>query len=422
MMKRGVAGLGLCTGLALSGGCGGDAPPEGSIRVSEADSAGITLVTISGEVSSLPVWTLSPKPVTEISGEAPPYLGSVGEVGLLSDGRIVVEDNMTDELRLFDSEGHVAGLIGGAGSGPGEFQNLTTLTILPGDTVVTYDRRLYRISVFDPTGELLQTMSLTREDGGMNTLAMDAWAFGSRRFLLHRLSPWDSTNAAPVPRRDQRDAVLFLLDSGGNVAGDPIRFEGGYSVEFDMGDAGSPFANQPFIEVGSGGVVYGSGVRYEVTYSSPELRPLRIVRWHGWGVALEEEVIQGIREEYEAGWAELRAQRPDLVEGLLGALFSPEVLPDTLPALGSAVLDDAGRLWVSRFKPSTESWSQEDSWHILREDGHPLARIQLPPDARLAAARGNRVALILRDSLDVEHLRVYRVVEGGGALTSQEQR
>ena len=87
----------------------------------------------------------------------------------------------------------------------------------------------------------------------MNTLAMDAWGFDSRRFLLHRLSPWDSASAAPLPRRDQRDVVLFLLDSVGNVTGDPIRFEGGYSVEFDMGDAGSPFANQPFIEVGSGG-------------------------------------------------------------------------------------------------------------------------------------------------------------------------
>jgi len=412
-MVRAVAGLGVCAGLVLSGGCGGGAPTEGAIQVVEADSAGISLVTISGEVSSLPQWTLSSKPVTEISGDAPPYLGSVGEVGLRSDGGLVVEDNMTDELRLFDSDGHVTRLMGGAGNGPGEFQNLTTMTVLPGDTVVTYDRRLYRISAFGPTGDLLGTISLTREDGGLNTLAMDAWAFNSRRFLLHRLSAWDSANAAPLPRRDQREAVLFVLDGEGSVSGDPIRFEGGYSVEFDMGDAGSPFANQPFIEVGSDRVVHGSGVQYEVTYSSPELRPLRIVRWDGWGVALEEEVVRGIREEYEVGWAELRAQRPDLVEGLLEALFSPEVLPDTLPVLGSTVLDETGRLWVSRFKPSTEMWSQEDSWHILGEDGHPLARVQLPSNARLAAARADRVALIVRDSLDVEHLRVYRVVEGG---------
>jgi len=396
-------------GAAFSAACQDSPPKRGQIQVSEVDSSGITVITITGDVSTLPVWEVSAEPVAEVSGNEPPFLGSIGEVEFFRDGAFLVEDNQTDELRLFDSTGGLVRLIGGAGSGPGEFRNLTELNVLPGDTFVTYDRRLYRISVFDPDGDLMKTVTLTREGEGRSTLALDAWGLGPERFLLHRLSPWDSSSSISLPRRDQRDAVLFPLDGVGDVDGSPIRFTGGYSVEGEHGDAGSPFANRPIIAVNSGRLVYGSGLDYELTVSSDELRARRIIRWGGWKRPLTPEMLHDIRTQFETGWEEVRAAQPDLVERLVEALFSPEILPDTLPVLGPAFLDGAGRLWVSRFIPSVFTWGEEDSWHLLDVDGHPRARIQLPLDAQLVAVSGNRIALVIRDSLDVEHLRVYRI-------------
>ena len=396
--------------VVLSIGCTDEAEIMPRLRVTEVDSGGVVIVTITGDPSELPVWTLSDIPVLEISGDAAPYLGRIGEVAFLSDGSLFVEDHLADELHLFDADGTLIRLVGGAGSGPGEFQNLTELTVTPGDTVFTYDRRLYRVSLFAPNGELLRTISLTREDGGRSTLAMDVWALDSDHLLLHRLSAWDSLNTAPLPRRDQRDVVLYPLDSAGVARGDPIRFAGGYSVEFEMGDAGSPFTNEPIIAVGGGHIVHGSGLAYELTVSTPDLVPERIVRWGGWEKPLREEMLNSVRGVYEAGWEEIRAQRPDLVESLMDALFSPNVLPELLPALGPVLLDEGGRVWVSRFKPTPDLWAQEDSWHILDPAGRPLARVVLPPAARLAACRRDRVALIMRDTLDVESLRVYRLL------------
>jgi hypothetical protein len=393
-------------------GCSDKVGITQGLSVTEVDSGGVTIVTISGDPSNLPVWALSESPVLEISGDAAPYLGSIGEVGFLSDGSLLVEDHQADEVHLFDAHGDLERLVGGAGSGPGEFQNLTELTVTPGDTVFTFDRRLNRVSVFGPEGGLLRTVALTREDGGRSTLAMDVWALDSDHLLLHRLSAWDSLNTAPLPRRDQREVVLFPLDRVGGARGDPIRFAGGYSVEFDMGDAGSPFANEPIIAVGGGRIVHGSGLAYELTLSTPDLVPERIVRWGGWEKPLTEDVLNEVRGQYEAGWEEIRAQRPDLVESLMDALFSPNVLPELLPALGPVVLDEGGRIWVSRFKPTNDLWNQEDSWHILDPVGRPVARVILPPDARLAACLRDHVALIMRDSLDVESLRVYRLLQG----------
>jgi hypothetical protein len=398
-------------GAAFSAACQDSLSTTGGIQVSEADSSGITVVTITGDVSTLPVWDVSAEPVAEVSGNEPPFLGSIGEVAFFRDGAFLVEDNQTDELRLFDSTGSLVRLIGGAGSGPGEFRSLTKLNVMAGDTFVTYDRRLYRISVFDPDGELMKTVTLTREEGGQGTLALDAWGFGPERFLLHRMSRWDSTDSTPRPRRSQSDAVLFPLDGDGVVDGPPIRFTGGYSVQFENGGGSSPFANQPRITVNSGRLAYGSGLEYELRISSDDLRTRRIVRWSGWKRPLSAETLGQIRAQFETGWEEVRAAQPDLVESLVGALFSPEILPDTLPVLGPVFLDHAGRLWVSRFIPSVYTWGDEDSWHVLDVDGHPQARIQLPPDAQLVAVRGDRVALVMRDSLDVEHLKVFRIPE-----------
>jgi hypothetical protein len=41
--------------------------------------------------------------------------------------------------------------------------------------------------------------------------------------------------------------------------------------------------------------------------------------------------------------------------------------------------------------------------------------LRLPTQARLVAARGNQIALVVRDTLDVEHVRVYDLVPTGEA-------
>ena len=254
---------------------------------------------------------------------------------------------------------------------------------------------------------------MSYEDGGYNTRALDLWAVDGEHLLLHRSSPYDSASTAPRPRRDQRDVVLFALDGAGRVRKSPIRFRGPYSVDLENGDARAPFSNQPFIAISTGRIVHGSAVDYELTVSSPDLEPLRIVRWSGWREPLTEDGVQEVRQLVEASWAEVRTVQPDLIGTLIESTFSPNVMPQFLPALGNVVLDENGRFWVSAFRPITDLWNESGAWHILDQRGHPLARVHLPLNARIAAVRQNRVALVMRDSLDVEHLRVFRLLEAG---------
>ena len=380
------------------------------VQVVELDSAGVVIVSIRGTVDDLPTWRLAEAPVLEISGNAPPYLGRVGEAASLSDGRLLVEDQQTDEVRLFQDDGSYA-LVGGPGEGPGEFSNVTELSVAAGDTFVVFDRRLNRVSTFSPAGALLSTLTVPREGEGFGTIAMDAWAIDSDRLVLERLSRYDTTRSDPHPRRDQRDVVLFPIDGEGRVRGDPVRFPGGYSAEYASGDATAPLANRPSVVVREARVAYTSGLRYEVAITGPDLELLRVVRWDMEPQPVEESLLVEVRDTIEADLVELRAVRPDIADQLLAALFSERVLPRTLPAVGRLLWSGTGGLWVSTFQPTTHLWREERAWHLLDAAGHPVARLILPERSRLVAADEGRVVLVQRDELDVEHVRVFTIVE-----------
>ena len=93
------------------------------------DSAGI-LITENPpphEGSNLG-WKIGPEPTVTIGaaeGEAPYLLHRVRRAATLSDGRIVVADGASNEVRVFDPDGVHLVSWGGEGEGPGEFDALS---------------------------------------------------------------------------------------------------------------------------------------------------------------------------------------------------------------------------------------------------------------------------------------------------------
>jgi hypothetical protein len=102
---------------------------------------------------------------------------------------------------------------------------------------------------------------------------------------------------------------------------------------------------------------------------------------------------------------------PAAADRIIGAMFQEDLLPQELPVLGSALVDDRGRIWVSEFRPATKRWEQADAWHVLDRNGTPLARLRIPASSRLVAVRGDTVAVVVRDQLDVQHLRLHELVK-----------
>jgi len=72
-----------------------------------------------------------------------------GSVARLSDGRIMVGNRGSSEVRMFDAVGNHLVSWGGEGEGPGEFTGLSRAAPWPGDSIVAWYSPGLGISDFD---------------------------------------------------------------------------------------------------------------------------------------------------------------------------------------------------------------------------------------------------------------------------------
>ena len=145
--------------VLLLAGCG---PSDADQGTTFSDSAGVILA-----IAEAPAWGpgegwhVSEEPMVEIGvqeGSEEYILSDVRGAVRLGDGRIVIADRGSLDLRFYSPTGEFLFRSGREGEGPGEFRRLEFLGVLPGDSLLTYDTRLRRIQLFDPSGTLLRSL------------------------------------------------------------------------------------------------------------------------------------------------------------------------------------------------------------------------------------------------------------------------
>jgi len=95
----------------------------------------------------------------------------------LPDGRIVVSNAGSQEIRFYDSDGQFLAKAGGRGGGPGEFRWLSRVYRYGADSIMALDNGANRLSVFDTDGNyarLAAAVSIT----GDTIFPLDVWLHG----------------------------------------------------------------------------------------------------------------------------------------------------------------------------------------------------------------------------------------------------
>jgi hypothetical protein len=160
-------------GILLATACGTETPPQGAGR--SADES----------------WQLADSPAIDIGiaegNETDELAGASGSVRL-PDGRIVIGNSGTSELRIFDGNGIFLRSIGRKGEGPGEFLGALQLVALSDTSFAVFDQGNQRLSVFDTTGTLRSESRAMAE--GQNDFPLwvwlykDAWIVGPADTML----------------------------------------------------------------------------------------------------------------------------------------------------------------------------------------------------------------------------------------------
>ncbi|MFW5905207.1 MAG: 6-bladed beta-propeller, partial [bacterium] len=82
--------------------------------------------------------------------------GRVVGFEVLDDGRMVIADGVSNQIRIYSPSGQRLATLGGRGEGPGEFVGLSGL-LVRADSLIVLDEAVQRLTVLHLEGEVLRT-------------------------------------------------------------------------------------------------------------------------------------------------------------------------------------------------------------------------------------------------------------------------
>ena len=382
-------------GLTLTA-CGEDGGTSGYLV---RDSSGIRIVENQASRSDTTIWQVGEAPLVDIGvleGDEAYQLFQVGGVVKLSDGRIVVANGGTYELRFFDADGRYLMSAGREGEGPGEFRGVEQVAQV-GDSIVAYDWGLSRISVFDLTGQYVRSAHVAWQSEG-SAAALGAFGDGSWLF---------STGFSFVPSeiskivRDTSDYVV--LNADGELRSPVGRFP---RVEFfvlstaQQGRATSRDFARTTVQAVSGDHAYiGPTDRYEIFRFDTEGRLDLIVR-------KEHEHLAVTNADIDAG-KQLRLENASGTwRQTLERMYLDMPMPANMPAFDGLQIDALGNLWVLEYRRPGDD---QPSWTVFAPDGHALGTVATPPGLTIYQIGNAFILGTWEDEMEVEHVRMFEL-------------
>ncbi|HEU4631543.1 MAG TPA: hypothetical protein VFS08_17445 [Gemmatimonadaceae bacterium] len=399
----GFAGV-ACLMVACSGD-GADARTAAVVR----DSAGVQIVE-----NAAAAWSEAEAPrladapalvIGDASGEGADALYRVAAVHRRPDGRLVVADGGSAQLRIYGADGALLHVAGGEGGGPGEFRRLTWLDVGADDSILAYDAGQRRFAVFDDTGAFVRVFA-PAATGDRPTIARpvallrDGDVVATQSTLLGDGPP---TLDAPV-----RDTVAFVrIGRDGAVRELAARVPGDERV-IHMSPGAVEIVTPPFaprlVVAADGDRLYAArGDGYELAQYDTTGRLLRLVRVPGLERRVASEDVEAHIERVTAGTTD-PAARQRRAAGL-------RALPvrERMPAVAQLVVDDAGRLWAMDFLAPRDSAA---TWRVFDAEGGYLGTVSMPRTFTVHEIADDRVLGVYRDENDVEQVRVYALEDG----------
>ena len=375
------------------------------------DSADIRIVenTRPPDDSRLP-WRIGPEPSVSIGvleGEEPYMLDGVIDALVLSDGRIVVANQGTYELRVFNPSGIHFDTWGGEGEGPGEFPYLRGLERWPGDSVAAWYGLRRGISVFDAVGNFGRNFTLERNEDDPGAFAVMPKSVTHDGLVLTTHDP-HMIDTVLVEIRDGEGGIRSSL---GIHSGQEMQLVDGmmYQTMF-----GARVAQEPWGDL----IVISQTNRYELKAFSRDGTPERIVRRGHEPRA----VTQGDVDAYiDASIEEEVPYYPDdLSESDIRTYQAEErrryrsaPFAEHFPAFTSLVVDALDYLWVQEYEfPGEER--PGSLWTVFDPAGRVLGFVETPDGLQVFEIGEHYILGLRGDEFDVESVEVWALERSDG--------
>jgi hypothetical protein len=386
-------------------------------RVGTPEGGGPGLPTTESS-PPFPEWSLDSTPFVRIGAvDGPPEyeLTRVVFAGRLSDGRVVVVDDGSSELRWFGPDGDFQLRAGGRGEGPGELLRVVSAALTPQDSVVLYDYRNQRLTWFGPEGVLGRTLRAELHP------AMSLIPLRDGRVVIAEEQP--TLNLGGAEYNYSQDSVRIMVTGGTSEPLDTLIHRAGREAATWVGYAdgrpigtrqfGLPFSHRTLVGGVSEQIVLVESGRTELAFFNVDGEVVRLalrtdVNPPPLSAALRQEYVShAVRSATERGFPEQPART--------GAEALLEVTPEGQRVSPfDRMLTDAvsGRIWVRDYVLEWDA-GEAQHWTVHDSIGQVLGRVTTPPGLEVMQVGPDLLVGVERDHLGVEYVVGYSF-EGSG--------
>lgn len=328
-----------------------------------------------------------------VDGDKPYLFHNVVGAAKLSDGRIVVADGGSREIRFFNEDGRHLKTIGRTGEGPGEFQDLSILTRCPGDSLLAYDILADRVTTFSSSGELAGHRPVG-EYGSLLGLKQAQCGPHHRVELYRRIGPASQgIGAYTVPN------AVRVTDHWGRVTlAEDIAGDGRY--RFGSTDAPRPLGSYTHVALSGDLLFFGNGdsdsIQIKALSEQGDAKRSPVYWPSGHSRVLSKQIISDYVHEQTQN-----IKSPSRAARYARDLFSVEY-PDSLPSFDRLVSAPGG-VWVRNYLLPLHETAE---WAFVDCTGQTTRSLSLPRYVSPLEIGNTYVLLVLTDDVGVESIRL----------------
>ncbi len=380
---------------------GANAGPQAVVR----DSAGVTIVDNEMPPPGTRLgWRVGGEPTLSIGaaeGDPAYELFRVADATRLPNGRIVVANSGSAELRMFDASGTHLGSRGGQGEGPGEFGGGGPSGVgrWPGDSISASDTYARRFSVFDANGEHGRTSSLPDPYWRLIGVLPDGKLFVG---TVSSFRPPDGEFPDGVARIDLEYGIVAADGGALSTLGTHPGAEWAADAE-TMSVRPHPFSRSPIWAVWGNLVVIGANDRYEIRAYATDGGLARVVR-------REHEVERPTRRDLDAYHARRYESLSGQERSAALAAVADMALTEAFPAFNTIRVDALEYLWVEEYRRLGET---DRVWTVFDPGGRVLGFLETPPGLRMFEIGPDYILGATYDELGVEYVQLWPLDRSG---------
>jgi hypothetical protein len=384
--------------LGIAAACSETKPAS----VAQRDSGGIRIIETPGAIARAPIgWTVGEKPDLQLGSatdDGPEVFDGIGGlsggIAGLADGRIVVVDGTSGELRFFDSEGRFLNKAGGLGSGPGEFRLPKLVQYASSDSLLIFDRRDRRFTLYSSDGQAyrdfpprpVQSELLVGAPRGASDSGIVVTT-GIGSLNMSEGQHENITGVRWITLGSIRDTIVAQYSIPSYVTTFDVPY--GLSV---------PFNARPSVTIGRRGFFVSGGHAPDVREFDNSGQLVRIFRVIEAPRPVTAEDVKRAIED---------AVRPFLIpHAQVRAVYKRMNFPSHWPTFQSIQIDRVGWIWAELYRPVRNEASH---WMVFDTTGVARGTVELPAELELHNLGADYVLGRWRDSLRVEYVRRYRL-------------